>query len=230
MHTGSLPRHRNRMWQRTESTGGGGGTPPGGPVVGGGGNSTTTAPVGQSEGGDEGESDKFEPITSKADFEERIKRRIGQVHRQYADYDGLKEKAAQFDELLATTQSEYEQGVDLARAEGFNEAMSKTVPNLVKVAFTAEAVSQGVPKAKVEALLEDLDHVKYATDDGEPDWEKIAKKIKTVFGEKQENHSRSRDFGQGAHTGGGQTQKGEAGAAQARARFPQQYAGSGKTG
>lgn len=217
MYVNKLPSRRNSGWLRdTEGGAGGGGAPagdgPGGPLPGG-------KPEG--EGGKGG--DEFTPITTKDDFENAIKRRISAVHRQYADYDGLKAAKVEYDALLASSETEHDQAVAKARDEGFNEAMSKSVPSSVKAAFRAEAKGL-LSDTQRDALLEDLDLVKYATDDGEPDWEKITKKVQGVAGGGGGSKG-GRDFGQGQRQGGGQTQKGEAGAAEANKRFKLQKTG-----
>lgn len=164
------------------------------------------------------QQDEFAPITSQEEFDRRISQRIKRERGKYADYETLKAKAEQYDLLANESMTDREREVEQAREEAFHEAMSKAVPRAVRAEFRAQA--KGVlSKEQVESLLEDLDLVKYADDDGEPDEEKIARKVKALA-PKDGDRKGSTGFGQGSRRASG-VKRGEAGLLEAQRRFPE---------
>lgn len=92
------------------------------------------------------------------------------------EFQSAKEKAAQYDALLATTQTEQERIVAEARQEAKAAALQEAAPRVVRAEFKAAA--KGVlTDGQLSALLEDRDLTKYVTADGDPDEAKIAKII-----------------------------------------------------
>jgi hypothetical protein len=219
MARNTLVRHRNRaIFGRDPEEGGGGGTGGAGENGGAGGD------------GDKGEKGakggkEYVPPATQEEFDRIVTERVNRTKRQYADYDTLKAKAEQWDTLEAESRTEAERREREIRDEALNEAMSRVVPSAIKAAFKAEA--KGVlTKEQVESLLEDLDLVKYATDEGEPDEEKIAKKVAAFAPAKGGNgqNGHGPGFGQGSGHQQSQAKRGEAGLAEAKRRFPEAFA------
>jgi hypothetical protein len=101
------------------------------------------------------------------------------VHGRYKDYDAVRERAGLYDQLLAQTQTDSERAAAEAEERAYNAAMGSVVPRLVRAEFRAAA--KGVlDDGQLEALIEDVDLTKYVSDDGEPDLDKIGRKIKAV--------------------------------------------------
>jgi len=201
MHMKTLASRRNRGFLRNADDGGGGGT----------GGAADDAGSGSGE---------FAPITSQEEFDKRISRRLNSERAKYRDYDTLKSKAEQFDLLARESQTDRERELEEARLEAYHEAMSKAVPLAVKAEFKSAAKGLLTDEA-LQSLLEDLDLTRYATDDGDPDEEKIARKIAALAPAKGSRESRARTgFGQG-RTQESALRKGEAGLLEAQRRFGQ---------
>lgn len=163
---------------------------------------------------------QFAPITSQEEFDKRLSQRLRREREKYADYETLRAKAEQFDLLARESQTDRERELEEAREEAFHEAMSVAVPRAVKAEFKAQA--KGVlSKEQVSSLLEDLDLTRYATDDGEPDEEKIARKIAALAPKDRDGKGSTGLFGQGSRRPSN-LRRGEAGLLEARRRFGQQ--------
>lgn len=122
---------------------------------------------------------EFEAITSQEEFDRRISARLRRETAKYRDYDTLKSKAEQYDALAAASRTDQERVAAEAQEQGFNAAMSKAVPRLVRAEFRAAAAGR-LTGDQLDALVEDLDLTKYVDDDGEPDLAKIARKVDAV--------------------------------------------------
>jgi hypothetical protein len=202
----TLARHR---FSREETEGGGGGSTEGG----------------QNDAGKQGK--EYVPPTSQEEMDRIIEARLQRERARYADYDSYKAKAQQWDQLEQESQTDAEKREALIREEALQEALSLTVPNVVKMAFRVEA--KGVLNdEQVESLLEDLDLLKYANDGGEPIQEKIAKKVKAFApgngGQGSNGNGRGPGFGQGNGHQTSTKRSGEDGMAEAKRRFPGQFA------
>lgn len=83
---------------------------------------STTTPIVEDSGqtaaaAQSGEQHGFTPITTQAEFDERIKARIARVKAtKPADYDELKAKAAKLDELEEASKSELQKATERADA------------------------------------------------------------------------------------------------------------------
>lgn len=169
---------------------------------------------------DGGQQNAFTPISSQADLDRIVQDRVRRAEARFRDYDTLKAKAEQFDILASESQTDREREIAEARAEAFNEAMSKAVPAAVRSEFKSAA--KGIlTSEQLSSLLEDLDLTKYATDDGEPDEDKIARKINAFAPAKDEGKDQRRNstgFGQGRRTDS-TLKRGEAGLLEAQRRF-----------
>jgi hypothetical protein len=193
MPRSTLMRHRNQFL-RDVPEGGGGGNPEGPP------------------------SNQFTPIQSQADLDRIITDRLRREQAKYRDYDTLKAKAEQFDILDRESKTDRERELEEARLEAFNEAMSKAVPLAVKAEFKNAAKGVLTDEA-LQSLLEDLDLTRYADDDGNPDEERISKKIAALAPAKGKGGTTT-GFGQGARPTS-TLKRGEAGLLEAQRRFGQ---------
>jgi len=172
-------------------------------------------------GGGDTDQGEFQPITTQEEFDRRLSRRLNQERNKYRDYDTLKAKAEQFDLLDNESKTDRERELEEARLEAYHEAMARAVPLAVKAEFKSAA--KGIlTSEQLESLLEDLDLTRYATDDGDPDEEKISRKI-AAFAPAKDAGSGGRGstgFGQGRRQESA-LRRGEAGLAEAQRRFGQ---------
>jgi hypothetical protein len=126
----------------------------------------------QQNGGDGGQQEE----APKTFTQDEVNAFLAKEKRKFRDYDQLKEKAALVDQLQAASQTDTERATTEGLRKGRQEALTATVPRLVRAEFRAAA--KGVLKPdQLTALLEDLDLMKYANDDGEVDEDRIAKKV-----------------------------------------------------
>lgn len=141
------------------------------------------------------------PPASQADFDRIIQDRLSRERAKFADYDELKEKAQMLDATELELSSTADKAAAKAREETLAEVNAKAVPRVVRAEFKAAA--KGVlEKEQLDALLEDLDLSKYADKNGEPDEERIAKKIAAFApkgGGDGGQQQQRRDLGQGQH-------------------------------
>src|SRR5690348_2544032 len=135
---------------------------------------------GEPEGGQQNQQQSNEPEwtppASAEEFNRIIQERLKRETRKYRDYDTLKAKAEQYDSLAAASQTEHERALAEAQEQAFNAAMGTVVPRLVRAEFKAAALGK-LTSEQLDALLEDADLTKYVDDDGEPDVERIKKKV-----------------------------------------------------
>jgi hypothetical protein len=71
----------------------------------------------ENEGGktaEEGAENEFKPITSQEDLDKLIGARINKVKSQFADYDDIKTKAAEFDKAQEASKTELEKAAERA--------------------------------------------------------------------------------------------------------------------
>lgn len=85
--------------------------------------------------------------------------------RTMGDYDQLKEKATQYEQLVAASQTEHERAVAEARRQGHAEALAQSGSQLVEQWVRAAAVGR-LPEENVNVLLEGLDRTKFLTAGG----------------------------------------------------------------
>jgi hypothetical protein len=123
----------------------------------------------------------YTPPGSQADLDRIIESRLARERAKFADYDDVKAKAAKHDALEAELASDGEKAVKAARDEESGKVRGEWAPRVVRAEFKAAA--KGVlSKDQLDALLEDLDLSKYVTDKGDPDEDKIEKKIGAFSG------------------------------------------------
>lgn len=97
-----------------------------------------------------------------------------------SDYDDQKALAdkwrAHEEQNKKPEQKVIDQAVEAARAE----ELRKTAPRIVLAEFKSVAADEGVAINLIKLFLEDVDPLKYLNKDGEPDTEKIEKKVKAL--------------------------------------------------
>lgn len=173
MYINTLPRHNSRaLFGREAGEGGGGGQGESG--------NTDPGQTGGQAGGQQAAAgepgDNWSPPSTQAELDKIIEKAIGRTRRQYADYDDVKAKAEQFDTLAAASKTDQERAAADAKKAGYTEALSKTTPRVVRAEFRAAAQGR-LNKDQLDGLLEDLDLSKYVDDDGEPDVDRIEKRV-----------------------------------------------------
>lgn len=142
-------------------------------------------------GGQQAQQPEWTPPASQEELDRLITQRLRRETAKYKDYDTVKERAGLYDQLLAQTQTDQERAAAEAEERAYNAAMGSMAPRLARAEFRAAA--KGVLDGdQLEALLEDVDLTKYIGDDGEPDSDKITRKIKAVAPK-----APPPDFGQG---------------------------------
>jgi Spy/CpxP family protein refolding chaperone len=122
------------------------------------------------------EPPQYTPPASQADLDRIVEQRLARERQKYADYDAVKQRAEAYDALELELSSDMDKAARAASEDGYNAAMALAVPRVVRAEFKAEAKGVLTPE-QLDALLEDVDLTRYATDDGEPDSERIQQKI-----------------------------------------------------
>ena len=118
------------------------------------------------------------------------------VVKSRADYDELKQRAAEADRLRKERETESEKAVREARETAAAEERARVAPRLVSAEFRAAA--KGVLTAEqTTALLEDLDLTKYLDDKGEVDTAKVERKVTAFAPKKDDGKKHFPDLGQG---------------------------------
>lgn len=90
------------------------------------------------------------------------------------DYDALKAKADQFDQLVVANQTEHEKAVAEARRQGQTEALAQAAEQLVDQWVRSVAHQRNVPRESVDALLGGIKHTAFLNAQGGVDTDKVA--------------------------------------------------------
>jgi hypothetical protein len=124
----------------------------------------------ENEGGktaEEGAENEFKPITSQEDLDKLIGARINKVKSQFADYDDIKTKAAEFDKAQEASKTELEKAererdelrlaharAEVALAKGLTPTQAKRLVGTTKDELEADAdellADLGSTKAKAD--------------------------------------------------------------------------------
>lgn len=100
--------------------------------------------------------------------------------KERGDYDSVKEKAAQYDQLIASQATEQEKAIAAARAEGERLATARAAVVLVD-AHVRAGLQQRLQPHQVEALASNLNHQHFLGSDGlTVDAAKVAQFVDTV--------------------------------------------------
>jgi hypothetical protein len=89
-----------------------------------------------------------------------------------SDYDDLKAKAAQYDELARESMTEQEKAVEAARAEARAAAQTEFGGRLVDAQIIATSAGR-LSQEQLQVLLDGLDRGRFLTDAGEVDTERV---------------------------------------------------------
>lgn len=162
---------------------------------------------------------EYKPPGSQADLDKIVENRLARERAKYADYDDLKAKAEKHDAMEAELASDKDKAVAAAREEERSKIASESVPRVVRAEFKAEAKGVLSPE-QLDTLLEDLDLSKYVDAKGDPDVEKITKKVKAFAPSTNGNNGGRppRSLGQGNQPPA-DVKPGERGRAEAQKRF-----------
>ncbi|WP_052337067.1 hypothetical protein [Nocardioides alkalitolerans] len=117
---------------------------------------------GKDKGGDNGgadNEDKFTPITSQADLDKVLGKRLERERGKFPDYDDLKKKAEQYDKHLEETATEQEKAVKAARQEGENAAVERTNTYLINAKAEVAAATAKFRNPATAVKLMDLSGV-----------------------------------------------------------------------
>jgi hypothetical protein len=124
------------------------------------------------------ETPAWTPPASQEELDRIISDRLSRATKKYKDYDTLKEQAGRLRALEVELSSESEKAAAKAREETSAAERDRFVPRLVKAEFRANA--NGLTTDQLDALLEDVDLRRYVDEDGEPDLDRIKRKIAAV--------------------------------------------------
>lgn len=119
---------------------------------------------------------------------------VKEFGKRYGDYESLKERASQYDALLATTQTDQERAVTQARKEAAEAARAEAQREFggqLVAARLQSALAGRLADEQIESLLEGVDPTRFLTDAGSVDAEKVTKWADRVA------PKRSADLGQG---------------------------------
>lgn len=125
----------------------------------------------------------YTPPATQADLDRIIQDRLSRHDKKYADYDDLKNKAAEYDKYKEDSKSEQQKAIDAAKAEGANEVTGKFTARIVNADIRATAAALGFadPKDAI-ALFGDISKVEI-TDDG-PDAKAITTRLEEIAKDK----------------------------------------------
>lgn len=176
--------------------------------------------AGGSTSGGDGSGGSYTPPASQAELDRIVQDRVRRATSKYGDYDTLKEKADKHDALQLELGTAADKAAAAARDEERTKANGHWTPRVVRAEFKAAAKGVLTDEQR-DALLEDLDLSKYVDKDGEPDADKINKKVKAFApaGDTKGGGSRTPiNLGQGNQPPA-VAKKGDAGRAMAERRF-----------
>jgi hypothetical protein len=97
-----------------------------------------------------------------------------------SDYDDQKALADKWRAHEEANKKPEQKVVDDAVNAARAEELRKAAPRIVLAEFKSVAADEGVALSLVKLFLEDVDPLKYLNKDGEPDTEKIEKKVKAL--------------------------------------------------
>lgn len=195
MNRSTLARRRTQRFLRDPEEGGGGGQSgstdnggAGGEQNGGGSDGGGSGSGSGGGGSGAGESDRGYPehtplaemsVEQREAYHRYHSRKWQGIAESRKDYDAVKAKADQFDELQRQQMTPSEKALDDARRQGREEERTAQAPRLVKAEFRAMAAGRTINGQPVDldALLEDVDLTKYLKDDGDVDTAKVTARL-----------------------------------------------------
>lgn len=111
-----------------------------------------------------------EKTFTQAELDAKIADRLSRERKKFADYDEVKAKAAEFEQLKQAQMSDLERTAAEAEARGRSAVLAEVGERLARTEFRAAAATAGIDVADV---LEYVDVRKFVGDDGEPDTKAI---------------------------------------------------------
>lgn len=109
------------------------------------------------------------------------------------DYDDLKALADKWRAHENESKTPDQKAIDQAKEEARAEERRKIAPRLVRAEFKAQGV--GIDKDLLDAFLEDADHTKYLTADGEVDADKVKARVEKLTPKQQQQQRRDNHQG-----------------------------------
>jgi hypothetical protein len=101
--------------------------------------------------------------------------------KSMGDYQSLKDKASQYDALVAASQTEQERAVEAAKAEGRTAGKAEVTPLIVRTEIKAQAALAGMTDAAaLKALTDRLDTTTFLNDKGDIDPDEVEKYVKSI--------------------------------------------------
>lgn len=97
-----------------------------------------------------------------------------------ADYDEQKAAAEKWRAHEEANKKPEQKVLDQAAEQARVEERRKAAPRIVSAEFKSIAADEGLDKLLLNVFLEDIDPLKYLDKDGEPDTEKIEKRVKAL--------------------------------------------------
>lgn len=102
------------------------------------------------------------------------------VANSRADYDELKALADKWRAHEEANKKPEQKVLDQAAEDARLAERRKAAPRIVTAEFKSVAADEGLDKKLLSVFLEDIDPLKYLDKDGEPDTEKIEKRVKAL--------------------------------------------------
>jgi hypothetical protein len=128
-------------------------------------------------------------------------RRHENAWKARSDYDELKAKADQYDQLAAASRTEHERALDDARAQArreADEAARRQYGGLMVEAAFARASAGRMNEDQLTSLLDGLDRNRFLADDGTVDTDRVTQFIACIApAQQQDGTRRAPDMGQG---------------------------------
>lgn len=165
-------------------------------------------------------------VFTQDELDEQIDRRLARLRRKYGDYEEIKAKAGQYDELKKQQETDQEKAIREAVEAATAQTRVSLLDEIVTANFRAVAAGR-IDDDRLVGLIEDIDLRRYVSADGKTDLDKIERKVdawapKATAGDTDDDlATRSRrmkpDRSQGA--GGSSPSDADRGRAEAERRF-----------
>lgn len=118
----------------------------------------------------------YTPPASQADLDRIIASRLEREKAKYADYEALKQKAAEHDKAVEAAKTDAEKAIEAARSEGESKATEAANARVVRSEAKVALAGAGARNADAAVKLLDLAGLKVG-DDGEVDAAALKTKV-----------------------------------------------------
>jgi hypothetical protein len=119
---------------------------------------------------------------TQSDIDRIVAERVARERGKYADYDDLKAKAGEYEQLRAQSQTDQEKAIEAARAEGRSEVQTASNERLIRAEVRAAAAGKLADPADAVRLL-DVSGLAVG-DDGTVDAKALAERISQLVKDK----------------------------------------------